>query len=180
MPIFRLAPRRTRSGIGRACAGNHFEQCGLTGAIPAHHCPAFSAADCEAESVVDHAWTVALAQIFEYRDLIAGSRRHAKFELHDLPFLRELDLFDLVQRFDTALHLSGFGGVGLEALDKTLFLGEHGLLARKRCLLIGLANRALPFIEIVVTRVSDDLSGVDLGDLRNKPIHELAVMRGHQ
>ena len=67
-----------------------------------------------------------------------------------MPLFRQLDLVDLVQRLDAALHLRGFGGVGAEAVNKALLLGQHGLLAREGGLLIGLPNGALALIEIVI------------------------------
>ena len=68
----------------------------------------------------------------------------------------------------------------LEAIDEALFLGEHGLLPREGRLLIGLADGALALVEIVIAGVGDDLAGIDLGDLRDDAVHELAVVRGHQ
>ena len=132
------------------------------------------------ESVIDHARAVTLVQILNHRDLISRSRRGAKLELHHLAALRQLDLLDLIERLDAALHLRGFGGVGAEAVNETLLLGEHRLLAGESRLLIGLANGALALVEIVVARVGDDFAGIDLGDLRYDAVHELAVVRGHQ
>ena len=178
--MFRLAPSRTLPASGCAGAGDHLEQRGLARAVAAHHGPALAAADGEIEAVVDHARAVALVQILDHRHLIAGARRHAEFELHHLAFLRQFDLLDLVQRLDAALHLRGFGGVRPEAIDEALLLGQHGLLPRKRRLLIGLADGALALVEIVVAGVGDDLAGIDLGDLGDDAVHELAVVRGHQ
>ena len=101
-------------------------------------------------------------------------------ELHDLPLLRQLDLLDLLQRLHAALHLRRLGGVRGEPLDETLLLGQHRLLARVRRLAIGLANRALALVEVVVARIHRDLAAVDLGDLRDDAVHELAVVRRHQ
>ena len=144
--------------IGRARPGDHFQQRGLARAVLAHHRPALAAADRQAEPVIDHARPVALVQIFDHRDLIARARRHAELELHHLALLRQLDLLDLIQRLDAALHLRGFGGMRLEAIDEALLLGQHGLLPRERGLLIGLANGALALVEIVVAGVGDDFA----------------------
>ena len=100
----------------------------------------------------------------ERRDLLARARRPAEVELHDLALLRQLDLLDLVERLDAALHLRGLGGVRREALDEALLLGEHRLLARVGGLAVGLAQRALALVEVVVARVGGDLAAVDLGD----------------
>ncbi len=89
-------------------------------------------------------------QVFDHCYLIAGARRHPEFELHHLPFLRQLHLVDLVQSLNAALHLGGLGGMGAETVDKALFLGQHGLLPGKRSLQIGLSNGPFAFVEIVV------------------------------
>ncbi len=176
----RLAPRRTVPGVGLARAGDHFEQRGFARAVAAHHGPALAAADGEIETFIDDALAVSLVEILHHRHLVARARRNAEFEFDHLAALRQLDLFDFVERFDAALHLRGFGGVGAEAVDEALLLGEHGLLARESGLLIGLADGALALVEIVIAGVGDDLAGVDFGDLRNDAVHEFAIVRGHQ
>ena len=178
--MFRLAPSRTLPESGCARARDHLEQRGLARAVPAHHGPALAAANRQAEAVVNHARAVALVQILDHRHLIARARRHAELELHHLPLLRQFDLLDLVERLDAALHLRRLRGVRPEAIDEALFLGQHGLLPRERRLLVGLADGALALVEIVIARVSDDLAGIDFGDLRHDAVHELAVVRGHQ
>ena len=119
-------------------------------------------------------------QILDHRHLVARARRNAELELHHLPLLRQLDLLDLVQRLDAALHLRRLGRVRPEAVDEALLLGQHGLLPRERRLLIGLADGPLALVEIVVARVRDDLARIDLRDLRDDAVHELAVVRRHQ
>src|ERR1035438_4415331 len=74
---------------------------------------------------------------------------------------------DLIQRLDAALHLRRLDRVRPEAVDETLFLGQHGLLSGKGRLLVGLADGALAFVEIVVSRVRDDLARIDLRNLRD-------------
>ena len=119
-------------------------------------------------------------QIFDDGDLVAGAWGNAELELHHAARLGQLDLVDFVQGFDAALHLRGFGGMGPEAVDEALLLGEHGLLAGERGLLIVLADGALALVEIVVAGVGDDLAGIDLGDFGDDAVHELAIVRGHQ
>jgi hypothetical protein len=104
-------------------------------------------------------------QILKDRHLFAGSRRETKLKLHHLAFLRQFDLLDLVQRFNPALHLGRFGGVRPETINEALLLGEHGLLPGKCGLLITLSHRPFALVEIVVTRVGDDLAAIDLRDL---------------
>src|ERR1035437_10167002 len=180
VPHIQAGAEAHAAGIWRGRAGDHLEQGGLSRPVPAHHGPTFAAADGEAEPIVDDARSITLVQISDHGDLVAGARRHAKFELHHPACLGQLDLIDLIQGLDAALHLRGFGGVRLEALDEALLLGQHGLLAGERRLLIVLADGALALVEIVVAGVGDDLAGIDLGDFGDDAVHELAVVRGHQ
>jgi hypothetical protein len=138
--------------------------------------PFFPATDVEAEAVVHDARAVRLLYVHERRDLLARPRGRAEVELHTLALLGELDLLDLVERLHAALDLRGLGGVGREAVDEPLLLGEHGLLPRVAGLAVGLADGALALVVIVVTGVDGDLPAVDLGDLRHDPVHELAVV----
>jgi hypothetical protein len=94
--------------------------------------------------------------------------------------LGQFHLLDLVERLDAALHLRGLGSVGPEAIDETLLLGEHGLLARESGLQVSFADGALALVEIVVARIADDFARVNFGDLGHDAVHELAVVRSHQ
>ena len=176
----RLAPSRTSPASGAERAGDDLQQRRLAGAVSAHHRPALAAADRQREPVVDDAPAVRLADVLEHGDLIARARRLAEVELHDAPLLGQLDLLDLVERLDAALHLRRLRRVRLEALDEALFLGEHRLLPRVRGLAVGLAQRALALVEVVVARIERDLAAVDLRDLRDDAVHEVAVVRRHE
>ena len=118
--------------------------------------------------------------MLERRHLLARPRRLPEIELHDPALLRQLDLLDLLERLDAALHLRGLGGVRRKAVDEPLLLREHRLLPRVRRLAVRLADGALALVEVVVARIGRDLAAVDLRDLRDDAVHELAVVRGHQ
>src|SRR5580692_2611445 len=153
------------SRIWSTGSGNHFEQRGLARAVPSHDGPAFSAADGEIESIVNHARAVTLVQILKDSHLFAGSRRNAKVKLHDHAFPWQLDLLDLIQRLDPALHLGRFGRVRPETINEALLLGKHGLLPGKRCLLVALSHCPFALVEVVVTRVGDNFAAIDLCNL---------------
>ena len=67
-----------------------------------------------------------------------------------------------------------------EAVDEALLLGQLGLLPRVGRFLVGLAQLALADVEVVVAAVGDDVAVVDLDDLRDHAVHEVAVVRGHE
>ena len=168
------------AGIGFQRAGDHLEQRALPRPVLAHHGPPFAAANNQAEAIVDDARAVALFEVFEHGYLVARARRSTELELHYLALFRQLDLLDLVQRLDAALHLRRLGRVGAESVDEALLLGQHGLLAREGRLLIALANGALALVEIVITRVvgisPESISAI----LVDYAVHEVAVMRCHE
>src|SRR3546814_5436456 len=87
---------------------------------------------------------------------------------------------DLVELLDPALHLGGMRGARLEALDELDLLGQHRLLALELRLAMLLVQRALLVVEIVIPRIGGERAAIDLDDLADDAVHELAVMRGHQ
>src|SRR6202050_1204174 len=84
------------SRIWSTGSGNHFKKRGLARAVSSHDGPAFSAADGEIESFVNHTRAVTLVQILKDGHLFAGSWGYTKVEFHDLSFFGQLDLLDLV------------------------------------------------------------------------------------
>src|SRR5207302_2020755 len=153
------------SGVWSISSGNHLEQRGLARAVSSHDGPALSTADGEIEPFVNHTRAVTLVQILKDGHLFAGSWGKTKLKLHYLAFLRQLDLFDLVQRLNPALHLGRFGRVRPETINEALFFGKHGLLPGKCCLLIALSHRPFALVEVVVTRICDNFAAIDLRDL---------------
>ncbi len=112
--------------------------------------------------------------------LLAGARWPAEVEPYDHTLARRLDLLDLVEGLHPTLDLRGLGGVGREAFDEALLLGQHGLLPRVGRLAVGLPQGSLPLVEVVVARVRRDLPLVDLGDAPHDAVHEVAVVGRHE
>src|SRR5258706_345767 len=79
------------SGIWSTSSGNHLEQRGLARAVSSHDRPAFSAAEGEIESFVNHTRAVTLVQILKDGYLFAGSWWDTKLKLHHHAFLWQLD-----------------------------------------------------------------------------------------
>ena len=100
---------------------------------------------------MDEASAEGLGRPLERRDIFAGARRSSEVEADDAASLRQLDLLDLLERLDPALDLRGLSGMGREAVDEPLLLGEHRLLARVGGLAVRFADRALALVEIVVS-----------------------------
>src|SRR5205823_3250781 len=156
------------------CARDHLEEGRLAGAVLAHDGPALPAAHGEREVLVDDAVAVALRDAGELDDVVAGAGRRAKLEVLLLDPARLGDLLDLLELLDPALDLRGLRNVRLEPLDEPALLGEPGLLAR----VLGLAALRLDLahllVEVVVAGVRPDLATVDLDDLADDAVHDVA------
>src|SRR5688500_5705179 len=85
----------------------------------------------------------------EGHDIISGTGGRSEVELHGSSFFRRLDALNLVECFDATLHLRRFRSMRGEPVDEPLLLGQFGLLARVRRLLIRLSQLALAHIELV-------------------------------
>ncbi len=72
------------------------------------------------------------------------------------------------------------GGAGGEAGDEFLLLGEHLLLALVAGQQLLAADLPLPLVEIVVAAVGGDGPVGHLDDAGDDPVHEIAVMAGHE
>ena len=71
-------------------------------------------------------------------------------------------------------------GARLEALDELDLLGQHRLLALELRLLLLLVQRALLLVEFVIAGIGRQRAAVDLDDLVDDAVDELAIVRGHQ
>ena len=116
----------------------------------------------------------------QHHHVLAGAGGRAELEVDVLLAARRLDLVDLVELLDPALHLRGVAGAGLEALDEGDLLGQHRLLAVELRLHLLFAERALLLVEFVVAAVGGERAAIDLDDLGDDAVHELAIVRGHQ
>ena len=123
---------------------------------------------------------IALVDVLQADDILARARRRHEFERYGLAALRRLDALDLVELLDPALHLRRMRGARLEAFDELDFLGQHRLLALELGLLLLFVQRALLFVELVIAGIGRKRTAVDLDDLVDDAVDELAVMRGHQ
>ena len=73
--------------------------------------------------------------------------------------MRRSDAFELGQCFHAALRLHGFGGLGFEAVDKRLQVGDVLLLLGIGGLLLCQPLGALLLEEVVIAAVEGELLG---------------------
>ena len=170
----------TRALVGLAGARHQFQKRRFAGAVDAHHAPALLAPDREIEPLVDRLAAIVLVNVFERHDIVAGARRRLEIECHGLAAPGRLDAVDLIELLDPALHLGGMRGARLEPLDELDLLGQHRLLAFELRLLLLLVQLALLGVELVIAGIGVERAAVDLDDLVDDAVHELAVVAGHQ
>src|SRR5882757_931238 len=177
---FDAAADRRRAVLGLARARDELEQLRLAGAVDTYHALALAAADREIETIIDPLAAIALVHLLQADDVLARAGCGEEIERHGLAPPRWLDALDLVELLDPALHLRSMRSARLEALDELDFLGQHRLLALELGLLLLLVQRALLLVEFVVAGICGEPTAVDLHDLADDAVHELAVVRGHQ
>ena len=161
-----------------ALAGDELEEGGLAGAVDAHHAPALAAANEEVHPVVDDLLAVRLAHLIELHHVVARARRRLEVEAKALGALGRLEALDLLELLHPRLHLRGVAGAGFEASDESFFLGEHRLLTVDRALRLDVEERPLLDVVLVVAAEDGQLAAVDLDDLADDAVHELAIVRG--
>lgn len=131
-------------------------------------------------NLIDASAAVFLVNVLQVDHVLAGARRRLELEGNDLAALGRLYPVDLLQLLHPALHLRGMRGARLEALDELDLLGEHRLLALELGLLLLLVLRPLLLVEFIVAGIGRQRARIDLDDLGDDTVHELAVVRGHQ
>ncbi len=124
-------------------------------------------------------FAVRLADAVEVGDVVARARRLLEIEAQLLPALRRLEALDLFELLHARLHLRGVARPRLEARDERLLFGEHGLLPLDRALGLRVEERALPDVKFVISRENRQLAAVDLDDLVDDAVHELAIVGRH-
>ena len=165
-----------RAGIRSDGARDDFQERGLARSVLAHHAPSFSTTNVQVQAIVNNAPAIGLPDVFECDDLIAGSRRLPKIELHDTTLLRQFDLLDLVQCLHAALDLRRFRRMSGESFDESLLFREHCLLPRVCRLAIRLADLAFSRIKVVVAGVHRYFAPIDLRNPGDDAIHEFAIV----
>src|SRR5208337_1075194 len=166
--------------IGLAYAGHQFQQRRFAGTVDAHHAPALLAPDREIQPFIDRLVSIALVNVLERHDIVAGARCWRKIESHGLAPPRRFDAVDFFELLDPALHLRCMRGARLEPFDELDLFGQHRLLALELRLLLLLVLLALLRVELIIAGIGGERAAVDLDNLVDDAVHELAIVRGHQ
>ena len=91
-------------------------------------------------------------------------------------FIRQFDSFNLLEFFDPALYLSGFGGLIAEAIDECLQMVNVLLLvAMSRCEL-GTAFRFLLEVAVVIAGVEIGVTIPDFQNFVHRHVEKIAVV----
>ncbi len=112
----------------------------------------------------------------ELRDVFTGARRLVEVKFGDLFSARRLNEVDFLELLFSALHLSRVGSPRLEALDKGLLFGEHGLLPRKLRIGLFVHKVALLLVEVVVAGKARKLAAIEFHNVGNEAIEEGAIV----
>ena len=192
LPELRLLVLRDVAGMGLVApldgarvrldlAHRHLEEGRLADPVRPDDGDALAPHDGERDVLEHPVLAVALAHARHLEHLPAAGPALLEAELRIAPRAlgERLDL-DPVDRLELALRLAGLGGLGAEALDEGLVLGDLRL-ALLDLALPSLALLALgPDEGLVVSRVGLDRGVVDVDDRRGDVVEEPVVVRDHQ
>ena len=164
-------------------AGQQLDQRGLAGAVDADQRDAVSALDHEVDVAEDFLVgaavfaRIALGHALELGHDAAAGLGLRERKVDRLFFRRNLDALDLLQFLDAALHLLGLGGLIAEAVDEDFeLLDAVALVAVRGCQLL-VALRLLGEEFVVVAGVEPEALVPDFGDLVDRDVEEVAVVR---
>ena len=161
-------------------AGNRLDQRGLAGAIGAQQSQPCAGLQSKLQVLEDRTARVAQRGVLqrEQRRRRAPGRRDLEIEwrIH----VRGCHALEPVERLETALRLPGLAGLGAEAGDETTDVGDLALLTLEHRLLHGEPSGALLFERRVVARIKNELSCLDVRDVRDAGIEEVAIVRYHE
>ena len=180
-----VGPQVQAAGRRLRLARQHLQEGGFAGAVDADHGDLLLAPDHPGDPAEDRFLAPVgtgpdLAEAVEPDHVVAAARRLGELEF-DGPLLgRDLDPLDLGDLLDPRLHLGGMGCPRREAGDELLFLGEHLLLAAVAGQKLLAPDLPFPEVEIVVAAVGGDRAVGHLDDAGHHPVHEFAVVAGHQ
>jgi hypothetical protein len=153
---------------------------GFAGSIDADDADAVPLFQLEGEMAEHFQVTVGLVEAISFDDGVAALAGERKDELNGLGGGLGFDADHFIELFDAALDLGGLGGLGAEALDETLGLGNFAVLAffgrfEHFATLLLLVEKGR-----VVAGVVDDLAAFDGEDLVAKLVDEGLIVRDQE
>ena len=168
------------AALGRDDVGEDFEEGRFAGAVGADEDDALAAFAGEVEVLVDDVLAVGLLDVGEGDDLEAGARGLRELEVHLAQFLGGLLDGDLLEAFDLLffrLGAGGHGGLGAEAVDEDLEVGDLALLGLEGGGLLGFARLFFLQVIVVVAVVIAEGAGAELEHAGAEGVEEGAVVR---
>ncbi len=161
----------------RQFTGDGLDQRRLACAVGAEQPEACARLQCELQVLDDRR----PARITERRVLERQQRRRRAFGWRDLEVERRIDVcrgdaLQAIERLEAALRLPCLAGLGTEARDEPVDVGDLALLALEHRLLDGQSCRALLLERRVVARVEREPAPLDVRDVRYAGVEEVPVV----
>src|SRR5581483_7045692 len=174
-----IAAELANARLNRDDAGENFQEGGLSRAIGADEHNPLAALGGKIQVPVDNVVAVSLPDVIERDDLAAGARRLGKFEIDPAQFLLGLVNRGFPQASD--LFFLRFGargerGLGAEAVDKSLEVGDLALLVLELRKLLGLAVLLFPDEVVVIAGIAIERAAAQLKDAGAERVEKSAVM----
>ncbi len=154
------------------------DECGLSFAVLSDECHFLTATDHECGMIEHLMITVTLAYIFENERIGTGTRCGRELQADSrIVDVVHLDTLHLLQLFDAALHLCGFGRLVAETFDESFRVGQHLLLVLVSTELLFATFLAKLYIIGIFDFIIVYLTQLDLDGPRRRIVDEGAVVR---
>ena len=174
-----VAAEFARAALDGDDAGEDFEERGFAGAVGSDEDDALAALGGEVEVFVNDVVAVGLPDVFELDDLEAGARGLRELEVHLAQLFGRLldgDILEALDLFFLGLGAGGHGGLGTEAVNEDLQVGDLALLIFEGGELLVFAGFFLGEEVVVVAVVVMERAGAELEHAGAEGVQESTVV----
>jgi hypothetical protein len=175
-----VAAEFARAALDVDDTGEDFEERGFAGAVGTDEHDALAALGGEVEVFVNDVVAVGLPDVFELDDLEAGARGLRELEVHLAQLFGGLfdgDILEALDLFLLGLRAGGHRGLGAEAINEDLQVGDLALLVFESGGLLVLAGFLFGQEIIVVAVVIMERAGAKLEHASAEGVQKSAIVR---
>ena len=169
------------AGLRRQRSGDRLEERRFPGPVGAEEPDAIAVENAPVEPI-EYRWTARIAErhVLELHETLRRDRHRRESELERAVGVRGRDPLHALERLDPALRLLRLRGLGPEAIDERLQMGDLPLLLRVSRLLQRELLRTFALELRIVAAVGLQLPRVEMDDSADDAIEKIAVVRDEQ
>ena len=152
----------------------------LAGAVAPEQADALAGAQRERDALQHRLVAVAHRTVLDLQQGVGRRRRVTESEAERRVHMRRGDALHALERLDPALRLARLGRLGAETADVVFHVRDVALLLLEHRLLLDQALAALTLEVGIAAGVEAELLLLDVGDMGDAGVEELAVVRDQQ